>query len=109
MKFEKFGNLEPWVWKFANLEISWKFGNGGFKTEQRWILGGGGEQIYIYIYTYVHMYMYIFTDNILQRACVCIQLYMHVCANGNVCMCLCLSVCLSVCLYVCMYVCMYVC
>ena len=48
--FWKFGNLEIWkpralgldLWNFENIESSWKFGNGGFATEQLWILGGGG-------------------------------------------------------------------
>ena len=57
----KFGNLEPWgcisgickfgnleirkssalgldLWKFENIKNYWKLGNGGFETEQLWIL-----------------------------------------------------------------------
>ena len=45
-------NLEPWGWTFGHLEISWKFGNGGFKTEQLWILGGGAS-VYVCIYVCV--------------------------------------------------------
>ena len=59
-----FGNLDTWksraleldLWKFENIEKFWKFGNGGFKTEQLWILGRGSIYIYIYIYIYLFVY-----------------------------------------------------
>ena len=72
LKICKFRKLEIWKsralglknCKFGNLEISCKFGNGGFKTEQRWIRGGPSYKtkpyIYIYICIYICIYMYMY-------------------------------------------------
>ena len=47
------------IWKPAvnsdNLDMSSKFGNGGFKTEQRWIMVGVGGYICIYVYMYTYV------------------------------------------------------
>ena len=58
-KFPAFGNFEIWNSRALGLgmdifEISWKFGIGGFKTEQLWIMGGGRAHIYIYVYIYIY-------------------------------------------------------
>ena len=84
------GNLEPWGWKFGNLEIgksralgldlwkfenienSWKFGNGGFETERCGSLEGVGELLMICIYIYLHVHAYRFTNYL------CMYIYVHI-------------------------------